>query len=274
MNAAITDIYRYPVKGLGGEMLNSIALEKDCHMPGDRRFAFRRRDNRADRERPVWEQRDNFLVLARDAWLAGLVLQFDDAECRLTVSPSSARAGGVSPGVASFALSDADERERFKAYILAYGGSEAEPLMDCALLDGWGLSAKPSGTTVIPQGAFGFTDSSRATVSVINRQTVAAMAEAFDADIDIRRFRGNLIIDAPAWSEFEWENKSLQIGSAAFTFDKRIDRCAATTVHPDTGIRDLQIPKLLSRNFGHVDCGVCLRVTQSGTVRVGDAVAF
>jgi MOSC domain-containing protein YiiM len=51
---------------------------------------------------------------------------------------------------------------------------------------------------------------------------------------------------------------------------KRIDRCAATNVDPKTGIRDLQIPKALMACYGHVDCGVYLRILAGGTLSPGE----
>ena len=53
---------------------------------------------------------------------------------------------------------------------------------------------------------------------------------------------------------------------------KRIVRCAATNVDPDTGIRDLAIPDTLMRRFGHADCGIYGEVVQGGDIAVGDAL--
>jgi len=53
---------------------------------------------------------------------------------------------------------------------------------------------------------------------------------------------------------------------------KRIVRCAATNVDPETGVRDLSIPDTLMRSFGHADCGVYAEVVAGGEVAVGDAV--
>ena len=53
---------------------------------------------------------------------------------------------------------------------------------------------------------------------------------------------------------------------------KRIERCAATDVDPDTGIRDLTIPRTLMQNFDHTDCGVYAEVMAAGDIAVGDAV--
>ena len=54
---------------------------------------------------------------------------------------------------------------------------------------------------------------------------------------------------------------------------KRIVRCAATEVDPDTGIRDLSIPHTLMQNFGHADCGVYAEVIAGGDIAVGDAIS-
>ena len=53
---------------------------------------------------------------------------------------------------------------------------------------------------------------------------------------------------------------------------KRIVRCAATEVDPDTGIRDLPIPHTMIKSYGHADCGIYGEVIGSGTVSVGDPV--
>jgi uncharacterized protein YcbX len=53
---------------------------------------------------------------------------------------------------------------------------------------------------------------------------------------------------------------------------KRIVRCAATNVDPDTGIRDLAIPTTLMQRFGHADCGVYGEVVEAGEIAVRDVL--
>ena len=53
---------------------------------------------------------------------------------------------------------------------------------------------------------------------------------------------------------------------------KRIVRCAAINVDPDTGIRDLALPDTLMRTFGHADCGVYGEVINAGEIVDGDAL--
>jgi hypothetical protein len=53
---------------------------------------------------------------------------------------------------------------------------------------------------------------------------------------------------------------------------KRIQRCAATEVDPDTGIRDLPVPRTLIENFDHADCGVYAEVVTAGEIAIGDGI--
>ena len=67
--------------------------------------------------------------------------------------------------------------------------------------------------------------------------------------------------------------KEIVIGARArLKIVKRIVRCAATEVDPDTGIRDLPIPQTLLQAFGHNDCGIYGEVIAGGPIAVGDYV--
>jgi len=54
---------------------------------------------------------------------------------------------------------------------------------------------------------------------------------------------------------------------------KRITRCAAINVDPETAARDLDIPPTMMRRLGHNECGIYAEVTAGGTIGVGDVVA-
>jgi hypothetical protein len=78
----------------------------------------------------------------------------------------------------------------------------------------------------------------------------------------------------PAWREFELLGQDLAVGpSARLRIVKRIVRCAATNVDPDTGIRDLSLPHTLMQRFGHGDCGVYAEVVNGGKIAAGDAIS-
>src|SRR3954468_6000630 len=81
----ITDIYRYPVKGLSPEPLARVALAPGGTLPADRRYAIENGPSGFDPAAPKWMSKAYFLMLQRDEWLAGLHTQFDDASHTLTI---------------------------------------------------------------------------------------------------------------------------------------------------------------------------------------------
>src|SRR5262249_3311471 len=80
---------------------------------------------------------------------------------------------------------------------------------------------------------------------------------AVGAPVHPLRFRGNVYATGwPAWHEFDLVGQEIAIGPRArLKIVKRIVRCAATNVDPDTGMRDLAIPPTLLRTFGTARCG-------------------
>ena len=119
-----------------------------------------------------------------------------------------------------------------------------------------------------------FSDVAKKVVSIINLDSVAALENVIAAPVHPLRFRGNLYVDGwPAWREFDLLGREISLaGGARLKVIKRIVRCAATNVDPETGVRDLSIPDTLMRSFGHADCGVYAEVVAGGEVAVGDAV--
>jgi uncharacterized protein YcbX len=92
-------------------------------------------------------------------------------------------------------------------------------------------------------------------------------------ELDPLRFRANVYVEGwPAWAENEWAGKRLMLGWAQAEVFKPIVRCAATHVDPTTAERDLDVTKALFDNYGHLLCGVYVRVTSAGALGLGDAV--
>jgi hypothetical protein len=119
-----------------------------------------------------------------------------------------------------------------------------------------------------------FTDNATKYVSLINLASVADLERRLGQPVDPLRFRANLYVaDLPAWREFDWLGRELGAGDIGFHVAERIDRCAATNVDPASGVRDLNLPLTLRKTFGHIDCGVLLRVIRGGDLEVGQAIA-
>jgi uncharacterized protein YcbX len=119
-----------------------------------------------------------------------------------------------------------------------------------------------------------FSDVARKVVSIINLNSVGAIEELVGVPVHPLRFRANVYVEGwPAWSELDLLGKVLAAGpSTRLKVVKRIVRCAATNVDPQTGIRNLNVPHTLMRTYGHGDCGIYAEVVRAGEIAVGDTI--
>ena len=111
-------------------------------------------------------------------------------------------------------------------------------------------------------------------ISIINLASVAELENAAGAPVDALRFRGNLHVSGwPAWHEFSLLGSEIAVGEETrLKVVKRIVRCAATEVDPQTAIRDMPIPRLLMDTYGHADCGIYAEVIEGGMIAPGDTL--
>ena len=249
--AEIAGLYRYPIKGLTPEPLRRAPLRTGQTLPADRRYAIENGPSGFDPDRPEWKPKIQFLMLARNERLAELDSRFDDATNLLSI-----RKDGQT--VASGDLETAAGRAAIERYFTENFQPE--------------LKGPPK---LLSGRDHSFSDVARKVVSIINLGSVRAI-EAMLGDIAVHplRFRANLYVKGwPAWSELDFVGQTLAIGEARLEVVKRIVRCPATNVDPNTGKRDLEIPPTLSRHLGHMDCGIYAEVIADGDIGVGDAVA-
>ena len=249
-NAKIQGIYRYPVKGLTPEPLLRAELAVGQTIPGDRLYAIENGPSGFDPAHPAYLPKQRFLMLMRNARLAELRTAFDDRTHTLTVRYENREA-------ARGDLRTAEGRAAIEDFFQEFCGPE--------------LRGPPK---VLHAKGHSFSDVARKVLSIINLASVAAIENAAGLPVHPLRFRGNLYVEGwPAWHEFDLLNSEIAIGpQARLKIVKRIVRCAATEVDPDTGIRDLHVPRLLHDTFGHVDCGIYGEVIEAGPIAVGDAV--
>jgi uncharacterized protein YcbX len=248
--ARIAEIYRYPVKGLSPERLARAELKPGQTLLADRRYAIENGPSGFDPAEPKWLPKPHFLMLQRDGWLAALQTHFDDASRVLTIR----RNGEVA---AEGNLATADGRRAIENFFAtAYAGQIKGPLR------------------VLESPGHSFSDVARKVVSIINLGSVRAIENIVAAPVHPLRFRANLYVEGwPAWHEFDLLDRTLAVGDARLKVVKRIVRCAAVNVDPDTAERDLAIPPALQRSLGHADCGIYAEVITGGTIGAGDAIA-
>jgi uncharacterized protein YcbX len=189
-------------------------------------------------------------MLMRDDRLAGLQTHFEDNTNLLTIREN----GKVA---ARGDLETAEGRAAIEAFFATSFAHE--------------LKGPPK---VISGGGHSFSDVARKVVSIINLGSVAAIEDMIGQPVHPLRFRANLYVSGwPAWHEFELLGQTVAIGETRLKVVKRIVRCAATNVDPETAARDLNIPHTLMRHLGHADCGVYAEVIAGGSIGVGDPIA-
>ena len=250
LSAQIAAIYRYPVKGLTPEPLPRAALSAGQTLLADRRYAIENGPSGFDPAKPKWLAKPHFLMLQRDQWLAPLKTHFDDESHVLTIR----RDGEI---VAQGDLETAEGRAAIEQFLARQhaGDIKGPP----KILTGPGHS---------------FSDVARKVVSIINLASLRAIENMVGEPVHPLRFRANLYVEGwPAWHEFGLLDRTLAIGDARVRIVKRITRCAAVNVDPDTGARDLAIPQTLMQRLGHNECGIYAEVIAGGCIGVGDAIA-
>ena len=256
--AKIHSIYRYPVKGLTPEPLPRAVLTPGQTIPGDRLYAIENGPSGFDPASPRYLSKTHFLMLMKNERLASLRTSFDQDTHTLTITaPFSLPPCGGGENKIAASLRSAEGRAKVERFFAASFAGE--------------LRGAPK---ILNAKGHSFSDVARKVLSIINLASVAAIETMLGAPVNPLRFRANLYVEGlTAWSELDLVGKELIIGGGArLTIVKRIVRCAATNVDPDTGNRDLNSPQTLMRNLDHADCGIYAEVTQGGEIAVGDEI--
>lgn len=240
-------IYRYPVKGLSPQPLGRAMLTPGQTVPGDRLYAIENGPSDFDPVKRPYLSKQHFLMLMKNERLAALRTVFDQDSHILTVNLGKDE-------VARGDLRTAAGRNAIECFFADYCADE--------------LRGPPK---ILHAEGHSFSDVARKAVSIINLASVAAIEDMIGVPVNPLRFRANLYVSGwPAFSELDLVGKTLTIGNAVrLKAVKRIVRCAATNVDPDTGIRDLAIPQALMRNLNHADCGIYAEVVGAGGIAEG-----
>lgn len=254
--AAISELYRYPIKGLSPEPLAAMSLSRAHGLAFDRDYALALGTTAFDPQDPAPLDKGYFLMLRNNAALAALSTHLDPATHRLTI-----RQGGTECLTAD--LSRADGRHAAEDFFADYLGAATK--------------GRPR---VVRAEGHKFTDASvlspvmMRAISVINLASVRALEAATGQSLDPLRFRGNIHLDGLApWEELTWVDREIAIGAVRFRGLARTPRCAAVNVNPATAERDANLPRAIRQHFGHVDLGAYLGVLDDGDLAVGDEVA-
>ncbi len=246
----IASIYRYPIKGLTPEPLQSVELSPGQTLPFDRAYAIENGPGRFDPQAPRHLPKITFLMLMRDERLATLRAKFDDTTQTLTIFRDGKQ-------VARGQLATPLGRQLIEQFIAAYMKTELRGAPRIVYADG-----------------HSFSDVSAKCLHIVNLASAQEIGRTLGRPVDPLRFRANLYLEgAEPWSEFNWLDKEISVGPARLKVFARTQRCDATNVDPATGSRDMAIPAHLLRTWGHQDVGIYAKVLEGGNIAVGAPVA-
>lgn len=245
----IEHIYRYPVKGFSAEAMEEVTLTPGECLPHDREFALAQADSGFDTAAPVWMRKTNFACLMANARLARLHTAYDPLTGEWALRPDHG-----APLVAN--IHNEAGRALAEDFLTQFLAEEARGRLRFVTAPG-----------------YNFTDIPQKSVSIISLASLAALERAAGMRLDPIRFRANIYVSGGReWGDFDLMGQDIQLGGARLRVWKRIVRCPATEVNPETAERDAKPPRTLREHFGHADLGVQAEVLEGGRVAVGDAL--
>lgn len=259
MKALVSHLFRYPIKGFSPEPVASVNISKQRGFPGDRAFAIALPRNDFDESKPVAKRKSEFLMLAKFPRLAAIRAAFDNDRREITLSydgstiTESVNTDEGRSMIARFLQPFYETKNRNDGHVRLVAGSEEHRFTDVGPHSAMMMHA----------------------VSLLNANTVRELEKIAGTPLDIRRFRANIVVDGlPAWAEQDMQDRDFQIGDITFRGVWPTSRCAATQVDPDSGVRDINVPKLLKTNFDHQILGMYVSSCSDGLLSVGDEVEF
>lgn len=244
----LSAIYRHPIKSLGEEALDTVALAAGEAMPHDRKWAISH-GGAWDPGAPGWIGGSAKMVST------SYVPRLAQMKVRYEEPTESAHLSHPDLGELSVQPSDPLHHNVLTNWI--------EPL-----LEGTGREG-PFHVCEAPGVAF--TDFEETHISIATANSLRALEQHLGQSLEHIRFRMNLWLEGPTpWSELDWVGRELEVGGVRLQIIGRDARCNATNANPATGTRDMQIPAYLRKTFGHLDFGLYAQVTHGGAISRGD----
>jgi uncharacterized protein YcbX len=255
--ATIVELWRYPVKSMQGERLQSVALDASG-FSGDRRFG---------------------VVTPEGFVLSG------KSEPRILGASASLRADGeieieLPDGVRT-ASDDPDVDSRLSAWLdrplRLHRAAADEQFTIHHHTDPEDETKTKDFST--PPGAY---YDSRSTVHLLSRSSLRAARAAYaEGQWDVRRFRPNIVVsfgnaasgdDDAGFVEEAWVGGIVTLGTVPALVRKRTERCVITTRAQPGLDRDLQIYRSLVKS-NHANLGIYLVPEAAGTLVIGEKVS-
>ncbi|MBP9087888.1 MAG: MOSC domain-containing protein [Kofleriaceae bacterium] len=247
----IREIWRYPIKSLGGERLGDAEVEQ--RIVGDREFG-------------VFDAASGKLLSAKSvAALLTLRARWNDGQTQLSVSEDWLSAQSPA-GVAALCAAVG------RPVSLRRVSPDDISHIDMEVDDGVERAAQLATFETQPGMLF----DSRSPLHLVSRATLESLGRDHQPGAaDVRRYRPNLVVDGiAALAEDAWVGRSVMLGTVMATVRCKTERCVLTSRRQPAGVdEDRSLLRFLNSQRGFC-VGIYLQIERPGRFAVGDAVTL
>lgn len=283
---SVTQLWRYPVKSMQGECLDSAEITPKG-IRYDRSWTIRDEATKTIRGAKHFGKLLNFSARFLDDFLSPTIphvevtmpdgdhIRSDDPKIHEAISDGLGREVTLwslmpKDDDAHYALNAKIEGSPVEEWRRVFGLEEGEAIPDMSGFPKEMLAEFSSFAT--PRGTY----FDAYPIDILTMASLRKLASICpDADLDVRRFRPNIVLADKAelcsFAEIDWIGKRVQIGTVAFDVEVETVRCVMVT-HAQPGLeRDGSIMRALIREAKQ-RLSVYADVVVPGTIRHGDTV--
>tara|TARA_Y100000591_G_scaffold307068_1_gene306091 strand:+ start:202 stop:987 length:786 start_codon:yes stop_codon:yes gene_type:complete len=261
MSVTISSIHYCPVKSISFQSIKNCEIKKNIGIVGDRIFAFAKGLNfeqaklfEKDPEdrRGKWNK---ILTLKNSPMMNKYNFIFDGSNLTLTFKNKK---------ILTINSNELNKYELISNKILELESSIKDSLI------------------LMKNEEFPFYDTSISkktvlnhSISLINNKSIQDFKNKINQEIEIQRFRGNIYINGiDAWEEQNWIGKIIKINDVSFKVEKKIPRCVAINLKPNSDDKSLNLLQSLKKNYNHFDMGIYLSALNDGQINIGEKISF
>ena len=259
MSATISSINYCPVKSVSFQTIEKCEIKKNIGIVGDRIFAFAKGldlDQVKLFERSPEERKGKWnkvLTLKNSPVLNKYNFLYKKNRLILTLKDKE---------ILAIDINELSERQLLSKKIVELENSLKEPIV---LMKN---EESPFFDTSI-SNKVDFINS----ISLLNIESINDFQKKIDKKIEISRFRGNICIDGiKPWEEQKWIGKIIKINNISFKVEKKIPRCVAINLKPQTDDSSLNLLQSLKKIYNHFDMGIYLTALDCGELNIGDPI--
>ena len=261
MSVTISSIHYCPVKSVSFQSIKNCEIKKNIGIVGDRIFAFAKGldseqaklfEKNPEERRGKWNK---ILTLKNSPMMNKYNFLLDGNNLTLTFKNKE---------ILTINYNELNQYELISNKILELENSLKDPIILMKNEKSPFYDTSISKKTILNHS-----------ISLINNKSIEDFKKKINQEIEIQRFRGNIYINGiDAWEEQNWIGKIIKINDVSFKVEKKIPRCVAINLKPNSDDKSLNLLQSLKKNYNHIDMGIYLTALNDGQINTGEKISF